>query len=151
MNQKDFNPDGINRDYVKSDLESGIVIKLHVKDTTPPKEKRLIIVGITEDRLILATVYINSEINLKVNWAVELKEQHLFFESKGRSWLDWDSYVDCSKITPRDHNEIESAIKLKPEAIIGKLSHEDLEVIKQKISTSPTIKGKHKKKFGFYK
>jgi ribosomal protein S13 len=65
--------------------------------------------------------------------------------------LDWDSYIDCSKITPRDLKEIESAIKLKPEAIIGKLSHEDLEVIKQKIRTSPTIKGKHKKKFGFYK
>jgi hypothetical protein len=131
-------------------LEVGMVLKLLVPDTIPPKEKRFIVVGNNDDTTCYATVYINTTINKKINWARELIELHVLFEAEGRVYLDWDSYVDCSKLIIRDRKFLYNAIKKRPEAIIGKLSDEDLLKIKEIIKNAPTIKGKHKKKFGFY-
>lgn len=109
------------------DIIIGTVIKLHVKDTNPPKEKRFVVVGRTEDNLLIATVYFNSKINKKINWAKELIDQNIFFEKEGRPYIYRDSYLDCSKLTPRDYKEIAEAVKKKPESILGIVSKEDLE------------------------
>ncbi|TVQ16378.1 MAG: hypothetical protein EA361_04235 [Bacteroidetes bacterium] len=81
----------------------------------------------------------------------ELQELHLHFKAEGREYLDWDSFVDCSQIKPRTYTEISEAIENRPEIIIGNVSQVDFDQIKEKIISAPTIKGKTKKKFGFYK
>lgn len=151
MNLGNHFPKGYREEYAERNIEIGSVIKLFVKDTDPPKEKRFIIVGFSEDRLILATVFINTEINENVNWCQELKLQNLLFEIDGRDYLEHPSYIDCSKLVPRKYSEIARAVTVKPEAILGKVSPEDWQLIKDTIINSTTIKGKYKKKFGFYK
>lgn len=131
-------------------LEIGMVLKLYVSDTRPAKEKRFIVIGKTDNDLSIATLYINSKINKKINWAKELIDLHIHFKAQGREYLDYDSYVDCSKLIIRDFNELTAAINKRPEAILGTISDEDLQLISDKIKDSPTIKGKHKKKYGFY-
>jgi len=150
MNLGELFPDPFKADYARRNLEVGSVLKLYVKDTTPPKEKRFIIVGEKIDGLCLATVYINSDINEKINYTPELKELHLPFQARGRAYLDHDSFVDCSEFVIRERNEIEFAIKNRPGVVIGKLCDMDLATVKNKIINSPKIKGKDKKRYGLY-
>ncbi len=131
-------------------LKIGMVLKLYVKDTTPPKEKRFIILGFTEDRISLASAYINTEINPNINWAIELKEQHVFFDKTGRPYLSHASFVDCSKLIFRTTAEIQAAINNRPDAVLGELSSIDLRILVNKVINSITIKGKQKRKYGFF-
>jgi len=150
MSLGDFFPDSFKEEFARRNLQVGSVLKLHVKETNPPKEKRFIIVGKTLDSLCLATVYINSEINPFVNFSPELQDLHCFFDATGRDYLDHDSYVDCSAIYIRNHDELHEALKTRPDALIGLLTESDLQTIRSKIVSSPKIKGKDKKRFGFY-
>lgn len=95
-------------------------------------------------------MYINTEINPNINWAIELKEQHVFFDKIGRPYLSHGSYVDCSKLIFRTTAEIQTAIKNRPDAVLGELSSTDLRVLVSKVKDSITIKGKHKRKYGFF-
>ena len=70
-----------------------------VKDTTPPKVKRFIVIGESTDSLTLASVYINTELNMKVNYNLDLQCQHIEFTADGRDYLDHTSFVDCSKLS----------------------------------------------------
>jgi hypothetical protein len=47
----------------ESFLKIGTVLRYFVKDTIPPKIKRLIIVGIDDELITTATIFINTEIN----------------------------------------------------------------------------------------
>lgn len=73
MDLSNFLPDDFKKDFTSRNLKIGTVLRLSVKDTNPPKIKRFIVVGKTIDGLSLASVYINSQINLKVNWNIELQ------------------------------------------------------------------------------
>lgn len=126
MNLGDFLPEEWKSDFTGRNVVVGTVIKLFVKDTNPPKEKRFVVVGNTQDKLLVATVYFNSEINKNVNWAKELVDQHLFFEKDGREYLDKDCFLDCSKLTPKDYEMVAEAVKNKPESVSGTVSDAEL-------------------------
>lgn len=128
----------------------GMVIRAFVNFTNPPKEKRFIVVGFHQDKLNMASVLINSEINFKVNYSPELANQHLLFVSEGRTYLTKDSYIDCSEIHTIDLEEINQKINDKPEIIIGSVEKSDLDEIMKMLANSPVIKGKIKKRCGIY-
>ena len=150
MSLGDFFPEKDRREFAARKVSVGTVLKLKVFDTNPPKEKRFIVIGTTLDGLVLATIYINTTINPVINFSSELQALHIPLEKQGRKFLDHDSYVDCSKIVPRERSEIETAIQNRPDVVIGTLSTVDLQLIRKTIISAPTIKGKHKKKFGFF-
>lgn len=128
----------------------GTVLRMMVKDTIPPKIKRFIIVGESEDSLTLASVYINTELNMKVHYNLDLQCQQVELAAHGRSYLDHASFVDCSKLKIIDRDELYAIIQNRPEVIIGRIDQQDFEIIKRQITCSPTIKGKIKKRYGFY-
>jgi hypothetical protein len=131
-------------------LKIGTVIKAMVYSTTPPKEKRFIIVGFNEDSISLASVLINSNINLRVNYCEELVSQHISLLAENRSYLTHDSHVDCSGYHPMDISELNEKIDSNPTIIIGEVDKTDLDLIMYTLVNSDFIKGKYKKKFGFY-
>lgn len=128
----------------------GTVLRVMVKDTTPPKVKRFIIVGESADSLTLASVYINTELNMKVNYNLDLQCQHIEFQASGRDYLDHNSFVDCSKLKIIERAELCTIIQNRPTVVIGKLAETDFEVVRRQITCSTTIKGKIKKRYGFY-
>lgn len=150
MDLSDFLPSDFRKDFASRNLKIGTVLRLSVKDTKPPKIKRFIVVGKTIDGLSLASVYINSHINLKVNWNIELQSLNIPLENKGNDFLDRDSFVDCSKLVFRDSNEISEIIQNNPQAVKGELKEEDLQLILETLRNSITIKGKYKKKYGLF-
>ncbi len=131
-------------------LKKGSVLRAFVQDTNPPKIKIFIVVGFDETYTFLATVFVNTEINLNINFSAELQSLHVLLEAEGRDFLTHDSYVDCSDILPKEVQEIQHAMKNKPEIVIGEISEEDLKIIIDTILRSPKIRGKHKKRYGFF-
>jgi len=150
MSLGDFFPEKDRKEFAARKVSVGTVLKLKVFDTNPPKEKRFIVVGTTVDGLVLATVYLNTKINPVINYSAELQTLHIPLEEQGRDFLDHDSYVDCSRLVPREKREIEKAIQNRPDVVIGELSTADFQLIRKTIISAHTIKGKHKKKFGFF-
>lgn len=131
-------------------VEIGVVVKVYLDIVTPPKEKRAIIVGESPDGSQFAIVFINSKINKKVHQKLLAQLLHKYLDHKDREYLDWPSYVDCTQLVMIDKAMVERAVAKSPSRVIGWVSNFDFEVIKNYILSSPTIKGKHKKKFGFY-
>lgn len=150
MSLGDHFPQDLQDDYLKRSLKVGSVLKLFVNDTTPPKEKRFIVIGLSEDKLSLASLYINSEVNTSINWSTEQQALQLEFTVYGREYLNRTSYIDCSKFNYRNTKEIEQAIEARPDAIIGELSSQDLELIITTIRLATTINGKYKKRYGIF-
>ena len=150
MNLGDFFPEELKKNNSEKELIIGSVLRLHVKDTYPPKTKRFIIIGFTEDKVTLATVYINSEINTNVNWSIEQQDLQLPLSSENREYLEHDSFVDCSKFFLKGVQEITDIVKSRPEVIIGELNQDDLKIVIEKIKNATTIKGKVKKKYGLF-
>lgn len=128
----------------------GSVLRLMVDDTTPPKVKFFIVVGQAADGISLASVYINTAVNPNVNWALELKQLHIPILQKDYPFLTHDSFVDCSKLIERDQGALQQTVNNRPNAHVGLLSSEQLKVYLEVLVNSPTIKGKTKKRFGFY-
>lgn len=50
MSLGDHFPKEFQHEHTERTLKIGMVLKLFVNDTTPPKEKRFIIVGFSEDK-----------------------------------------------------------------------------------------------------
>lgn len=144
----DFFPDEL-REQITSDIfKVGAVLRYHVEFTNPPKTKRLIIIGFDENKVALASVLINSEINPNKFPSEKLKQLHLELEPTGRSFLDHKSYVDCSQIFEQDTEQVKNQLTSNPNIHIGELAPEDLIKVLEKIRSAPTIPAKTKKKFG---
>ena len=150
MSLGDSFPESIKREHANRSMQIGSVLKLFVDDTRPQKEKFFIVIGLSQDGIILASVYINSEVNLVVNYSPELRALHLPISADTCDFLDYDSYVDCSQLVIRDREIILNALFYRPEAFVGTVSNDDLEAIRKTIIGAQTIKGKIKKKFGLF-
>ncbi|MGE5944071.1 MAG: hypothetical protein ACM31G_07005 [Flavobacteriales bacterium] len=129
-------------------LVIGTVIRAYVEFTG--KEKRFIVVGFYQDGINTAVILINTDVNLNINYSSELRNEHIFFQSKGRGYLTHDCFVDCTELHPIPINEIMNKFNDKPEICIGQLSKTDLDIVMKKLLDSDVIKGKYKKKIGLF-
>ena len=150
MSLGDHFPKEFQHEHTERTLKIGMVLKLFVNDTTPPKEKRFIIVGFSEDKFSLASLYINSDINKNINWSQEQQALQLELTAETRGFLDWDSYVDCSKLILRETRELQIVFTSRPEVFIGQLSDQDFELIITTLKHASTINGKYKKRYGIF-
>jgi hypothetical protein len=148
MNLSDFFDDNTRREYVKSNIQVGIVLKVFIKTTKPAKEKRCIIIGTDENGHLIGVVLFNTELNLNVHASFELASlQYLIKKEDENVFIDWDSYVDCSTIIELNYEEIVTALLQDTSKILGKLSQEHLNKIIEYIKISPKIAPKKIKQY----
>lgn len=145
-----FFPDDMRRKLANENLKIGSILRLMVTDTVPPKIKRLIVVGMDTEKVMLATVFINTEINPYIFNSKELQELQLPLESQEHDFLDHDSFVDCSKIQERKLAIILEAMTQDPSIHLGLLPDVNLKTIRVAISKSKTIAIRIKKKYGLF-
>lgn len=136
--------------YATPSLEIGVVVKIFLDIVTPPKNKRAIIVGESSDGKQFAIVFINSKINKKVHRKLIAQLLQKPLDPEDCAYIDWPSYVDCTQMIMVDKAMVQRAVAKSPWRVIGWVSNIDYEIIKNYILSSPTIKGKYKKKFGLY-
>ncbi|HOX82232.1 MAG TPA: hypothetical protein PLJ60_05435 [Chryseolinea sp.] len=125
-------PEEFKKQFASQNLKVGSVLRALVTDTTPPKIKRFIVIGLSADKLALGTIYINTEINPNVFQSAELKNLHIKLEAAGREYLDHDSFVDCSKIFEKEYDTILKMLAADAGMLMGELKPDDIKMLKQK-------------------
>jgi hypothetical protein len=126
-------------------LEVGTVFFMPVKDTSPPKPKYFIVIGKNTDSCCFASIYINSEVNKKVNYTQELRDLHIPLLREMNPFLHHDSYTNCSKIHEKNYSDI---ISDDMNIIDGSVHADTLRIILDTLKNAKPIARALKKKYG---
>ena len=121
---------------IKMDERNGIKPKAGDKS----RNKYFIVLGFDSEGNAYGGVIINSEIN--PNIPQSMKNCHLHIECSKYSFLDHDSYVDCSKL------KIANIEKFGKWQYLGFFSLEDVQLITTTIQGSPIETKEHLAMFG---
>ena len=144
----DLFPQSFRDDFAERNIQVGSVIRVFVKDTTPPKIKRFIVIGFSNDKVLLGTVFINSEINQNVFNTEYLKGLNIPLDSQIYDFVDHNSFVNCSDIQERSVVEIKNLLSNDPECSKGVVSEETMKIISTTLANASTISLNKKRKFG---
>lgn len=126
-------------------LEVGTIFFMPVQDTSPPKSKYFIVVGKNNDSCCFASIYINSEINVKINYSQELRNLHIPLLQELNPFLNHDSYANCSTIHEKDYTSI-VADHMK---IVDGVVHPDtFRIILDTLKNAKTISKRLKERYG---
>ena len=110
------------------ELKIGTVIDIRDPYAFDDKHKYSIIVGISDDRFYIGTVYINSNVNARaINSPSLVALQYEIFPSKYK-FLRWPSYVDCSDLKDRMQSSLLQEINTSGR-ILGTIAEDDLSAI----------------------
>jgi hypothetical protein len=149
MNLDEFRNLYKNEGFAERQIKIGTVIRYLANETSPPKWKLRVIIGFTNDNLILATLFINTEVNPNKFPTDELKDLHLLLEQSDYQFLEYDSFLDCSQFFEVSYQEMATLIIDNPTFVIGEISEEHKTHAIEIIRNAPTINLKKKRKFGF--
>jgi uncharacterized protein YfkK (UPF0435 family) len=137
-NLGDFFSREIKEKLADNSIVNGSVIRCYSNATNPPKEKRFVILGRDLTGNFVGTVFINSTVNFKVINSQELLElQYFVKKDNDNKYLDWDSFIDCSKLIKFEYEYVKSSIVDRPACILGSVKDEDLEIIYKLVKSSP--------------
>ena len=147
----DFFPQGSKEKLADDLMQIGSVVRCYVTQTNPPKEKRFIILGRDSAKQYIGAIFINTNVNFKVINSQELLELQYPVKKDGNDYLNWDSFVDCSKLIKLEFEHVKTAIVAKPDCVLGMVKKEDLEIIYTLVKSSPNISQAELKSIGLGK
>lgn len=139
-------PDHHKKEFSERNLRPATVIKLF--DPRAKKEKWHIIIGFNEDKIITATVRINSLKNKNVFRTPQLNKLCHHIKLENNPFLEWDSFVDCSFIIEWRSEELLKIIAKHPGCVKGSMNDREFDSVRSIISIAETISSKQKRKFG---
>lgn len=129
-------------------IAPGDVFKVFDNQTTPPKVKYHIVVGISEARILLGTVRINSNMNVNVYRDQASQYRCIKMKAEKYDFLDHDSTIDCNQLLSHNLDDVKNYISSHPDVVLGYISTDDLEDIKLRMLEAPTITEEDKEIFG---
>ena len=144
----DLFPDNLKNEVISGNLKIGSVFRTFERNTNPPKIKRFIVVGISTDSVMFATVYINTDINPHLFNTQELISLHIPIIASNTPYIEHDSYIDCSQINERNIGELRATYENDMESHLGDVTAAELKLIREKIKNTRTIPLKKKKNYG---
>jgi hypothetical protein len=130
MKLGDFFPEDLQNSRFKDKIKIGSVLKYFVEDTTPPKYKRMIVLGISDEEISVATVYLNSELNTKVFKSKRMQALQIPIKQEKREYLEHDSYIDCSFLHIKQIDKLDEEFKNNRLESLGEVSEDDFNLIK---------------------
>jgi hypothetical protein len=133
--------------YSNRSLTIGTVIRSPVIDTTPPKYKFWIIIGLSGDGSELGIVYINTEPNGFIKRSPVLSNLQIKFQKDHRNLVDHDCYANCSEIKRKNAATIQQQLEANPSFVRGVLSPNELNTILAALRSATTISRRDKSRF----
>ena len=147
MNLADFFPQDIKDDFARRNIDVGKTLLVEIPDFNISYRKYWIIIAVSPS--YIAGVVVNTEINKNIFWNEQLRELNIPILQKENPFLQYDSFVDCSKIRKCPSEEIQKAITENPKIVVGNITDILLKKIHITITNAKTISKKDKKEFGF--
>ncbi len=142
MNLADAFPLEARLEFFRGRFRPGAVIKLFCEFATPPKEKRLLVVSILPEPLLLV---INSDINEYKQKRPYLRSQQVCIRAADYEFLDHDSYIDCSRVRDEfTQADIEQVITADTTRILGAINPDSIAEIMTVVDDSVTLEQRHK-------
>lgn len=125
------------------ELKIGTVIDIRDPYAFHDKHKYSIIVGVSDDKFYIGTVFINSTVNARaINSPSLVALQHEILPSKYK-FLRWQSYVDCSDLKDRVQSSFLQEIN-DSGRILGTIAKDDLSAIIRLVLNAETIPSYYK-------
>ena len=143
----DFFPPEEREGYCDGVIKAGAVFCMRVEHTTPPKLKRFIVIGFNEDRTLVGFLFINSEINPRLFPSPHLKSLHLPLCAEDCSYVDHDSFLDCSRLYEMNFQTLKEKCVADIGIYLGEATATDFEKIINLTASATTIETKKKRKF----
>lgn len=137
-------------DITSFSVTPGDVFKVFDNRTIPPKVKYHIVVGVSEERVLLGTVRINSTMNANVYRDQASQYRCIKIKADKYDFLDHDSTIDCNHLISHDLNGIKTYIVSHRDVVLGDITPDDLEDIKLRMLDAPTITEEDKEIFGIF-
>ena len=91
----DYLDDEKKRQYIHSRLKPGAILYRHCEFTKPPKSKFLLVLQVQSETLVFV---INSAINSFLESKKPLREAQISIDQANHTFLDYDSYINCTEI-----------------------------------------------------
>jgi hypothetical protein len=134
-----------NDDIIDKKIQIGSIVSIDIDGIDHPKWN--IILDITEDKCWVASVFINSEINLKHIYSKELLDLQYEIDTENFKFLDHNSVIDCSKVFSEPYEKYKNALARNAVRKKGDLPESEVTKIYELVRKSRNITGKTKKKF----
>jgi hypothetical protein len=133
--------------FVERAIQPGSVLRFHVEFTTPPKVKRLVVLSRCDNSVCVGFMLINSEINPNIFRNDRLRRLHLPLFVNHCSFLDHDSFLDCSDIKEMTLEEMKDLIRQDASRHLGNLDDGVFQSAVALLKEADTIKTKIKRKY----
>lgn len=138
--------------FKEHDLKIGRVFRFFDSKSRPQKMKRSIIVGFTEDRTEVATVFINTPKQKTYSSADLMALQFVVEPNDGRRYIKHESHIDCSDLiqrsTPGLLQDLNNKNALEPGDYIGDVNKRDMKEITRLLVEGEVINIFHLGRFG---
>ena len=144
----DFFGDSHKDAFAEQAIRAGAVVKVWLTTTTPPKEKRIIIVGTTVSGDYLGVVLINSDINWNVHRNRDIIDFQYFLRAEECDFLDHDSYADCLNLHEISRSRVVAEVLGDFQKALGQVDDEVYAEMLTRVKSSPAITPKIRKRFG---
>lgn len=132
-------------------MRVGDIIHIFAENTKPPKDKFIIIIGVSEEKIKYLSVFINSEINTNVYRSSI--QQDLCIPIKQEDYPNFlvkDSFIDLNSPQEIDKKKVDWVVKNRPDAYKGTLKEEELKNCRKLIHSNRIISGKKCRQYGFF-
>ena len=135
----DYLNDEQKRLFILTKLKPGAVIYRFCDFTKPPKIKYLLVLQVQTDTVVFV---INSEINRFIQSKKCLRDAQIVIDQASHSFLDYDSYIDCTDIEQIDTaclvEEIMQDLNILKEPITAELKVKVIATILDSFTLSPS-------------
>lgn len=126
-------------------VEPGMVIRIY--DEEAGKEKWHLVVGVSDDRVMLASLRLNSEVNGNVFRTDEDKAMNYKLRRKKNTFLGHTSHVNCKVLIEKQLSLFQDHIDNNPDEMKGFVHRNDFDAISGIMATSDLITGKQVRKY----
>ncbi len=148
MSLGDFFPEDLKQKFAERNIDIGQSILIKVDNFNISYDKYIVLIGFDKEHLDCGTVIINSEINENLFPTNDLKSLHVEIDVQNHSFLEYNSFINCSEIKAYPKQQLINLLKTNPERLVGNISVDVLKKVHITLMNAKTITNFEKKKFG---
>jgi len=148
MSLGDFFPEDLKQKFAERNIDIGQSILIKIDNFNINYDKYIVLIGFDKDNIDCGAVVINSEINENLFPTNYLKSLHVEIDVQNHSFLEYNSFINCSEIKTYQKQQLIDFLKTNPERLVGNIGIDVLKKVHLTLMSARTITNFEKKKYG---